>query len=309
MNMKLYTIRTLSGLHCGIGQGLSDIDLPTARESVTGHPLIPGSSVKGVLRDHFHAISGSDEKKFLAAFGQDSAAGNLEFASALSFSDSRLVCLPVRSRFGTFAWLTSPTCLRRVGEQLARSGIEQLPELPEYPVETNVYRASLPEGSRLVRPVLQGQVLLEDLNLLVDEKSAGLAREWADLLGRLFYPGNSTRAEEGRKLFWQRFVIADDDVLSFLCETALPVAARICIGENGTVKKGALWYEEYVPAESLFLGAVVATDGYGENKGYTADDLLGMVTVAPLSLQIGGNATIGRGFVEMNFNEMSGGRG
>jgi len=62
METRMFTLKTRSGLHCGIGQGLSDIDLPTAKESVSGYPLVPGSSLKGVLRDRFESDDANKEK-------------------------------------------------------------------------------------------------------------------------------------------------------------------------------------------------------------------------------------------------------
>lgn len=54
MKKKLFIIRAMSNIHCGVGQGVDDIDLPTARETMTGFPIVPGSTIKGVLRDYFN---------------------------------------------------------------------------------------------------------------------------------------------------------------------------------------------------------------------------------------------------------------
>ena len=51
MNARLTFIQALSSLHPGTGQGAGVIDLPVAREAATGIPYLPGSSLKGVLRD------------------------------------------------------------------------------------------------------------------------------------------------------------------------------------------------------------------------------------------------------------------
>ena len=50
MKTRGYLIHALSPLHAGVGQGIGLVDLPIAREATTNHPLLPGSSVKGVLR-------------------------------------------------------------------------------------------------------------------------------------------------------------------------------------------------------------------------------------------------------------------
>lgn len=306
MKMKIYALKTRSGLHCGIGQGLSDIDLPTARESVSGYPIIPGSSLKGILRDHFSQPEDSRDskeyQKFLAAFGPDTkSSGEIDFASALSFTDSRLICLPVRAYFGTFAYMASPYSLNVLKMLLKQAGRETLPGIPSYPSpkDTDSYRASITQNSKLISfGKLENRILLEDLDLLVDKNSGSLADDWAEVIGEMLYPGD----EEGLKLFKERFAIADDNVMAFFCESALPVAAHTKIGENGVVQTGALWYEEFVPPEAIFVGAVFGEAGKGDkNKQFGADDLLDFVCSKHIDCQVGGNATTGRGLVSITF--------
>ena len=54
-HVALLFLRALSPLHAGTGQGIGAIDLPIAREKATGIPYLPGSSLKGVLRDRASA--------------------------------------------------------------------------------------------------------------------------------------------------------------------------------------------------------------------------------------------------------------
>ncbi len=299
MEMKIYTIKTMSGLHCGIGQGMSDIDLPTARESVSGYPVIPGSSVKGVLREIFD----NNSDKFFACFGKEAGSNTLEFASALSFSDARLICLPVRSYFGTFAYLASPYSLEVLKNFLIQYNMNlEIPSLPSYPssTQTNTYRASVPNSSKLISlGEFSDRVLLEDLDLIIDTESKGIAEEWAKLLGKMIAPED----QEFHNIFNEHFAIVDDNVMAFLCETSLPVAPHTRIGANGIVEKGALWYEEYVPPEAIFAGAVYGEQGKGEYDKFTSETLLDFVCKTPVSCQIGGNATIGRGIVSINFGD------
>ena len=293
MEMKIYTMKTLSGLHCGIGQGLSDIDLPTARDSVSGYPIVPGSSVKGVLREFFDDQS----EKFLAGFGDEAGKNTIEFASALSFTDARLICLPARSYFGTFAYLASPYSLGIV-QQFLKQQNQTAPLIPSYPAETNCYRASIPKDSKLISiDQLAERILLEDLDLFVDEETRDMAEKWAEQLSILL-----TDDETNRKIFTEHFAIVDDNVLAFLCETALPVAAHTRISPTGVVEPGALWYEEFVPPEALFIGAVYGDNGRGKYNEFKADALLDFVCSKPVDCQIGGNATTGRGLVSINFS-------
>src|SRR6266571_8926778 len=115
MTAQLTFVHALSPLHAGIGQGAGVIDLPMAREKATGLPFLPGSSLKGALR----ALC-VDQAMRTKLFGPDTAGSdpNSDYASAIQFSDQRLLLLPIRSLAGTFAWVTSPYVLRRLVRDL-----------------------------------------------------------------------------------------------------------------------------------------------------------------------------------------------
>ena len=108
MAVKLMWVHALSALHAGTGQGVGTIDLPIARERSTNLPLVPGSSIKGCLKDTFE-----DSPEREAVFGKQESAGLLQVA------DARLLLLPVRCLGATFMWVTSPYVLRRL-----RRGLE-----------------------------------------------------------------------------------------------------------------------------------------------------------------------------------------
>src|ERR1035437_2635373 len=131
MKTKMYWLHALSPLHVGAGAGVGFIDLPIAREKVTGWPILPGSGVKGVLADHHKAATDKarrDNHQLRAAFGiadsDDATTGN---SGSLVFSDARLVCLPVRSLYGTFAWVTSALALNRLARDLKAAAIPAEP--------------------------------------------------------------------------------------------------------------------------------------------------------------------------------------
>ncbi|MDO5675371.1 MAG: type III-B CRISPR module RAMP protein Cmr4 [bacterium] len=295
MKMRPYFMQTLSGLHCGVGQGLSDIDLPTAKDSVTGHPFVPGSSIKGVLRNRFDDGTG----KATAAFGSPSGS-SVERAAALSFTDSRLICLPVRSYFGTFALLASSCSLKIVKNELQRAGFQNLPPIPSFPTvqqNENFHGLVCTETRLLHRGQFADRLLLEELDLLVQADNEHLADHWADLIGGCLYPQD----EEAQQHFKRGFAIVDDNIFDFLCETALPVAAHNRIGENGVVAEGQLWYEEFVPAEAIFVGAVYGQGARTESGQWTSSELLNFICADRVDIQVGGSATTGRGLVAMVF--------
>ena len=71
MTASLVFLHAYTPLHSGTGQGVESIDLPIARERATGLPVVPGSSIKGCLRD---TIPLTDEEK-AAVFGPEEERG------------------------------------------------------------------------------------------------------------------------------------------------------------------------------------------------------------------------------------------
>lgn len=92
-------------------------------------------------------------------------------------------------------------------------------------------------------------------------------------------------------------MLSDSD-LGFLADTGTEIRARIRVNdETGTVAKGALWYEENLPAESVLWGIGIGLGGTREpcDAQSTAQRLREGVGHGKL-LQIGGKATVGRGW-------------
>lgn len=290
MKKKLFIIRAMSNIHCGVGQGVDDIDLPTARETMTGFPVVPGSTVKGVLRDYFNNHT-EDKEELWAAFGPEFAdqAGN-EHTSALMLTDARMLALPIRSFAGVFAYVTAPLVLERLRRDLNQIPMgEDLPEIPELETEDAI---ALPECENLV----DDKILLEDLDLKANTADDSW-KKWVEFLtARLF------DNDWGTKIARPRFMLVSNDIFRFLCDTALPVVARIKINEGtGTVQQGGLWYEESLPAESILCGLVIATRSYRKSKKMSADEILAAFAEKELILQLGGNATTGKGLCSIGF--------
>lgn len=287
---KSYWLHALSPLHVGAGRGLGHIDLPIAREKTTHWPYVPGSAVKGVLADHHGA---SDEasrkeetlKKLAFGLGGDDEAA----AGALVFTDARLVCLPVQSFYGTFAWCASPLVLQNLKRDLEAAGM-QTPALPGDRGSDSPW-AALPETS-LLAP--KGKIYLQDLDC--DASADEAATEWASFLGKKLFADD----EEWKKIFAERFAIISNDLFDYLCVLGTQVDARIRIdGEKGTVATGGLWYEESLPAETILAG-IVWCDGnrIGQKK---AAELLERFASDQALIQVGGKATVGRGRVRLSF--------
>ncbi|MCA9950726.1 MAG: type III-B CRISPR module RAMP protein Cmr4 [Anaerolineales bacterium] len=294
MKAKLLFTHALTPLHPGTGQGTGVIDLPIAREVATGIPYLPGSSLKGVLRDRY-----GDAEDSITLFGPKpgNISGDNSSASALQFTDQRLLLLPVRSLAGTFAWITSPFILQRFKRTLGYLDINDLPDVPQ-PNKEEAYTAVAPAIH------LNNQVIIEDLDFtaVTDSEETNPTTRWANWISQYLFP-NDAPGKGWRKTFNERFCIIHDDRLSFLLETATEVIARNVLDENKTSQN--LWYEEALPAETVLVGLITAqpvgTNGMNPNDALNkVPDLIDGLT------QLGGHATIGRGLCRL-ISVMNGG--
>lgn len=272
MSAKAIYLHALTPVHSGTGQAVAVIDLPIAREKATGFPVIPASSLKGVLRDLMKNGGNHD--------WIDNAFGTVDKAGAFSFTDLRILFLPVRSYYGTFAYVTCPLALSRLRRDLTAYGDQSITiQVPELEDDNNTMKISLTGNSVLKQG---NKVYLEDLDFSVNGDVSGIAQT---LAGILFADENE------RSSFQKRFALVSDATFGFLSETATEIAARISLEEDTkVVKQGGLWYEEAVPAESIFHGFVMIADHHGHDEVNLQN--LKQETL----IQIGGNATIGRGF-------------
>lgn len=284
MSSCLTFVHALSPLHAGTGQGIGVIDLPIARERATNLPFIPGSTVKGVLRDECES-SAVHQARCDNIFGPKVVEDQTAYAGSANFTDQRLLCLPVRSLLGTFAWVTSPFILQRLLRDALDAKIDGLPTSVPVP-------GSAEENCCVCDPcalrLTQGVIMLEDLDLTSVADSVENTVAWANWIGRQVFP----ESPEWQEMFRQRFCIVHDDVLNFLVDTSTEVTARNkLLDDVKTVEKGGLWYEEALPTETILYGLLVPV----EVKANAATVFAAVKDITKTPLQMGGSATIGRG--------------
>jgi CRISPR-associated protein Cmr4 len=290
MITRLALIHAMSPLHAGTGQSVGAIDLPIARERPTGIPLIPGSSIKGALR-----ARSADSQWTRDVFGPDTTNAS-DHSGSVQFSDAHLLLLPVRSVRGTFAWVTSPFLIRRFARG-AREAKLDLARLPGPPVDME--HCCVLTETKITMP--GGKVVFEDLDFTVDPDSSNeaLLRAFTVEVGNLLFPPDSPDFTDWRQSLLERICLIHDDVMSILLETATEVTAHIRLNnETKTVDKGALWYQESLPAESVLAGIVVAADVKAVNNRLDrkATELIQhVVSLTNGLVQLGGKATAGQG--------------
>ncbi|MBT9260297.1 MAG: type III-B CRISPR module RAMP protein Cmr4 [Clostridiales bacterium] len=282
---RVVFVHALSPLHAGIGQGVGTVDLPIARERATGIPYLPGSSLKGSLRDRAKE-KGFSKDAIKTLFGPDTSSAH-EHAGSLVVGDVRLLLFPVRSLAGVFAYGTSPFLLKRFQRDLREAEVDNAGEIPEaIPTPSTLNGAYASKESILFAG--EKKVYLEDLDL--EAQAAAEVTQW-----ERFFAARTRAPVKGRLL------IVHDDLMGFLLETATEVVARVRIeDEKKTVARRALWYEEHLPAESLLytlvLLAPVAANGAVQHGNWTqVQDLFSGV------IQLGGKASVGRGLCTLSW--------
>jgi CRISPR-associated protein Cmr4 len=223
--------------------------------------------------------------------------------------------LPVRSLYGTFAWLSCPLALWRWQRDHEAAGLAAPPlpstfrfALPAAPVGAPAHRPAVAmlvwPGHNIQIATPFGQewaVYLEDLDLLLRPDEA--VRDIAETIAEAVFDTTPWAT-----MFKQRFGIVPDDVFNFLATTGMEVVARIKLrDESKTVEN--LWYEEAVPAETIHAGPILAPRGTPARQGehpapaYSDEELLALLEAQQdRVIQVGGGASVGRGLVRVRLH-------
>jgi CRISPR-associated protein Cmr4 len=320
MRKEHYLLKVLTPLHIGAGQGLGHVDLPIVREAHTNFPYIPGTSLKGALRNlEINQVARArrekpsqleakltDKDKFdpkdrdilrlAKIFGTagEVAEGNKKLAEEgievgmgkVLFSDAFIVLFPVKSAKGIFSLSTCPYVINRFFELL---GIDQRVE-------------DVPEGKVKVLNINGHKNLIEDkkdnnkYKLLLEEfvfeaEESEELKKFVELVGAFV-------GEENKR----RIVCVNDTDFTDFVSNYTEVRTHIKINlDTGTVEDGAFWTEEYVPAESVFAFSLVFLEDLeeiSEEINYSREKMKISYSPPP-TFHLGGDITTGKGFVKV----------
>ena len=287
MNKHLLTLYTRTPLHVGSGTSVEVVDLPIMRERITNFPVIPSTSLKGVLRQECRDKLG--EETAVRLFGNDTAERDKEklYAGCVIVTDARLLAFPVRSLAGCFAWLTCPLALQRYQRDTGET-------LSDIRVPTDSARAGAD-----VKVTHTNQVVLEEYALsAANGDVTGIANELKHLCSDKLWQDTLVK----------RLVLLSDELFQHFVTTATEVTTRIKINATTrTVDEHALFNQENVPSESLCYTLLLTTperarNGNGWKLGEVDRKLMELVPNDTL-LQIGGDETTGHGFCTVNLIE------
>lgn len=279
----------ISPVHMGAGQAVDVIDNPIQRERHTQHPCFAGSGLKGAVRHSYESLGGSKDD-IDRLLGPDSNSSTLH-AGAVSFGDAQMLALPVRSLKGGYVYATCPQALARAQRLLHLAGIAA--QWPAVRVD---------DGHCLIAnpALLSGDKLHLEAFEYAAKVSEPLAQIAADLAQRALPQGDSYQFFAD-KLKTDLVLLSDTD-FGYFAKNAMLVEPHVRIDpETGTAAPTGLFYTENLPPESLLIAPLMAS----QTRTGKPDDHLSAEEVftrlKPLLdgklLQIGGDATTGRGLV------------
>jgi len=277
MTTKLLYLFTRTPLHVGAGSSVGAIDQPIIRERHTGFPIIPGSSIKGVMADANGASSNPNTERSAAnreLFGSTQSDDNKAYGGSLSFGEGKIMLFSVRTAQGCFAWITCPLVL---AHWFTCRG-KPMPKLPTLAAQGILADAQTISAS--------GKAVLEDtVASIICPVPAEIASPIADLLTKAapaFAPHSSGH-----------LAIVSDELFSHLVSTCCEVQQHVRIDDDsGTAAPGALFNQENVPSECLFFAPI----------SELRDNALVKLDV-PAVLQIGADSTTGLGFCDTRLLE------
>jgi len=287
----LITYYALTPIHVGAGSSVSYIDLPVQRERHTSFPIMAGSGLKGVFR----ALAERELEigKVNIIFGPENGS---EGSSCVAFTDAKILLYPVRSVKNTFAWITCPFVLKRFKEDLeSASGKTNNFSIPEVSDDKIIVASNSP----LIINNNPKKVGLEEFVFDVDNTQID-----NNLINAIkgYIPDTETTQSLS-----ERLAIVSDNVFTDLVNYAVEVRTRIKIDQTtGTASGGALFTVEMVPSESIFYSLVFADDPKNSNSNSVKNvdeviDNIQKLIDNNKVIQVGGDETIGLGFVKVKF--------
>jgi CRISPR-associated protein Cmr4 len=315
---SLLFLSLIDPLHNGSGEGLGLIDRPIMREKTTLFPIIQPTSIKGVLRDSFMNKFSNDataKAKTLAVFGPEQGHGE-NHSGAVSFGEGQILAFPVRALKGCFIWATSPLLLYRLRAKLS------------------VVKESLADGDVLKTAVgilTKLEAILEKVNIMTpplicqgsenkllvcNTSQANQPENWRLMIEEFAYMASLSpelkefAAEMADKLFGDKYlqqdfkeklVVLPEDTFRYFVTNATEVMPNIRIGDNGTTDEGSLRYTEYLPRESVLFSLLIHDRDRSGNTdmNLSADIKLFVDNNLPTLIQIGGDATTGKGLLNI----------
>lgn len=302
MTKHLLTLYTRTPLHVGCGTSVDVVDLPIMRERITKFPVIPGSSLKGVLlqaaRELWPSTWSKKKDKDVETlhhtnqllFGaiedapEDSSQKQKSNAGCVQIMEAKLLAFPVRSLAGCFAWITCPAVLERYKRDTGATF-----EVPQPEKDRVVAGSELTAGNHVV---------LEEYAVAIEP-----GKNINTVAGAL---KDSTQDPLWTANLEKRLAIVHDENFQHFVTTCTEVVTRVKIDpRTRTVDGGALFNQENVPCEAIFYSVLSVLAPRRPGSDSDANTLLISLLENNPTLQIGGDETTGHGLCETQLKTLA----
>lgn len=281
--------RAITPLHVGCGQDVGVVDLPIIRERTTDLPFLPGSGIRGALRDNFELHENPQVRKLAQTlFGPLNKPE--EFAGCVSILDARLVLFPVRSDHQVFLWVTCPFVLTRLAEMSRYFSGKHMPAPPTDLVLND---------AEFIGSLAATQVYLEEYPFRKNQAASDNCQWFKEIENDL-----STLLSRVRS----RLLLISDTAFHHFTRYATMVVQHNTLTSAKTVADQALYSVESAPPETVFCGFwgttkprcndAEAVDSWTELQAglrYSSQDQAILI--------LGGKESTGLGVTELTFEE------
>jgi CRISPR-associated protein Cmr4 len=278
----IFIIEALTHLHVGSGKTGGAIDLPVQRDE-NGYPCIYASSLKGALKTsllHGAMKMGHSKDKALdlvrALLGSEP--GDEEsFQSSVAILDAYLLAMPARSLKGVYAYVTTPTLLRKFKQYLdlysaihfgtskdaSASPSQNVTSNSQPPLsqisdtlETLIEEAdNLSENQYMCLQYnnhnnLCEKIQIQDMNnkiVLVEDMVLDPYQSKTNLDAN-----NLKNLYDNLSITEKPLIVLNDTTGKEVIDRSILVLAHVSLDENKTVDNGP-WTTEYIPSKTRFL--------------------------------------------------------
>jgi len=297
---QLVFYHTITPLHIGCGQEVGLVDNPIIREKTTGFPFIPGSGIRGVLRDRCEGM-----RELETLFGHEPDAPidpGEDYAGCISVHDAKILFFPVRTSVNLFHWITCPYVIERFNRDVKYF------KLNGFPFSKSEYINAIQDSDNECFSVSwndeENEIFLEEFPFAKYIKIEGLENdnEQPYQLIKKWIEKNKFDGIEADKV-----LVVSDHVFNYFVQHATIVQQHNRLTSAKTVAEGALFSVESVPPETLFYGIIGGvrdrkTNGHKFENGEKAiHHLLATISNKGSStvITLGGDESTGLGVTRM----------
>jgi len=275
----IFIIEALTHLHVGSGKTGGAIDLPVQRDE-NGYPCIYASSLKGALKTsllHGAMKMGHSKDKALdivrALLGSEP--GDEEsFQSSVAILDAYLLAMPARSLKGVYAYVTTPTLLRKFKQYLdLYSAIhfgtsKDASASPSQKVTSNSQSPLSQISDTLKTLIEEADNLSENQYLCLQYKNLCEKVQIQNLDNKIVlvedmvldpYQSKKNLSEDNLANLYNNLsitekplIVLNDTTGKEVIDRSILVLAHVSLNENKTVDNGP-WTTEYIPSKTRFL--------------------------------------------------------